>query len=521
VASEPSEAASQAGSKGVVLLGSVFAVAAAGLVYELVAGTLSTYLLGGSVLVFSLVIGWFLFAMGAGAYAAKYVEDELFAAFVAAEIALALVGGLSAVALFTAFAAVGSGYPVALAVVVGATGALVGVEIPLLLRIVEERVSSVRVAVSHVLALDYAGALLGSVAFPLVLLPWLGVVRASALLGLMNLAVAAATLAAFGGEIRGVRRLWSATSVVGVVLTVVMATGGRATTWLEDTLYDDEIVFAESTSYQRVVVTRWREDLRLFLDGHLQFSTVDEHRYHEALVHPALGAVGSPESVLILGGGDGLAARRVLDHPTVRRVDLVDLDPDLVALFRDHPALSVLSGNALTDPRLTVHHDDAVRFLETSTDRWDAILIDLPDPNDAQLARLYAESTYQLALRRLTDRGALVTHATSPFHAPDAFWCIVATLESAVAQDPVPRDVFPYHAHVPSFGEWGWVVAIPRGVDPRTVDLPDTARFLDADALSAMFAFPRDLERRDVRVNRLGDPVLADYYRRGWRAYAE
>ena len=507
-------------SPRLVLLASVFAVAAAGLVYELIAGTLSTYLLGGSVLVFSLVIGWFLSAMGAGAFVAQYIRDELERSFVAAEIALALFGGTSALILFSAFALTAPGYPVALAVVCGVVGALVGIEIPLLLRILEER-ASVRVAVSHVLALDYIGALIGSIAFPLLLLPQLGVVRSSAVLGLMNLAVALATMAWMRERVPRKRPLLIASGVTGVILTAVFVTGGRATTFIEDRLYTDQVIIAESSSYQRIVVTKWREDVRLYLEGHLQFAMTDEYRYHEALVLPALASARAPVRVLILGGGDGLAARRILDTPGVQHLDLIDLDPRLTELFSTHPMLATLNAGSLSDDRITVHNADAVGFLENAESTWDVIIADLPDPNDAALSRLYAQGTFEMAMRRLADDGAFVTQATSPYHAPDAFWSIAATLRAATANGPVPRSVHPYHAHIPSFGEWGFVLVTRQGVDPKTVSLPADTRFLTPEVLPGLFAFPADLARRDVEVNRLGNAVLARYYSEGWRTYSE
>jgi len=506
-------------TRGAVLLASVFAVAVAGLVYELIAGTLSTYLLGGSVTVFSIVIGLFLSAMGLGAWLAQFVREELARTFVVAEIALAVLGGTSALLLFAAFAWMGEGYPVVLGAVCLGAGALVGLEIPLLLRIVEQR-TDVRVAVSQVLAVDYVGALVGSVAFPLLLLPWLGLVRASAFVGLLNLAVAAVALGVLQRDIRRRTPLAVATGLAGVGLAAVLWTGGDATTWLEDQLYEDSVVMAEDTAYQRMVVTRWRDDVRLYLDGHLQFSSKDEYRYHEALVHPAMLSVPRPERVLLLGGGDGLGAQRVLQHPGVRHVDLVDLDPAVTQRFRDHPALAALNDRALHDPRVSVHHEDAVAFLDRTEQTWDVIIMDLPDPHDAGLARLYSEPTFRLALRRLHADGALATQATSPFHAPEAYWCIVSTLEAALAEGDVPRVVRPGLVDVPSFGTWG-VALVTRGgrsPDPDRLD-PLPTRWLNEDVLHTMWQLPGDLQRRDVEINRLGTARLATYYRAGWRRW--
>ncbi|MEN0061664.1 MAG: polyamine aminopropyltransferase [Myxococcota bacterium] len=515
---ESSPGSRGASARELVLLASVFGVAIAGLVYELVAGTLSTYLLGGSVLVFSLVIGWTLFAMGVGAWLAQYVDDpQLGRAFVWAELLAAVVGGTSGLLMFAAYATLDEGYPLVVAVICGLVGIASGAEIPLLLRIFKQTLT-IRLAISQVLAVDYLGALVGSVAFPLLLLPYLGSVRAAALFGGLNAVVA---LVAIRVLLRGERTvgLTVTSSAVLAGLLGVFWTGGATSTFLEDQLYESDILVAKDTPYQRLVVTRWRDDVRLYLNGHLQFATMDEYRYHETLVFPALAATPRPGRVLILGGGDGLAVQRVLTHPGVVHVDLVDLDPEVMALFRDHPRLSELNQGALRDARVTTHAADAIAWLRSTEDLYDVILIDLPDPNDPQLARLYAQSTYRLALERLAPRGALVTQATSPFYAPDAFWCIATTLEAAVAEAPLARTVHPGHVQVPTFGEWGFVLVTETGVDVRTLSVPDDAKFLTKATISSMWDFPADMARRPVQVNRLSEPVLARYYRQGWAAH--
>ncbi len=498
-----------------LLLMSVFFVAAAGLVYELIAGTLATYLLGSSVTVFSIVIGVFLAAMGLGAWLAQFAKDNLPTWFVRAEIALALVGGLSALVLFAAYVIGQAAFIAVLGLVSIVIGALVGLEIPILLRIVESG-STVRLAVSRVLAVDYVGALLGSILFPLVLLPYMGLVRTAALLGLINLAVAFVAMHLMAHSLRGRRTMQTWAVMVGLLLAAVFSTAGTTTSWAEDQLYGDPIVLAKTSPYQRIVVTQWRDDTRLYLNGHLQFSTVDEHRYHEALVHPALSAAQSPKRVLILGGGDGLAVRQVLEHPSVERIDLVDLDPELVALFAEGGRLERVNGGILSDPRVQVHFEDAIRFVERSNDRWDAILLDLPDPNDDTLARLYAQSTYRLVLSRLSVGGVLVTQATSPYFAPEAFWCIVETLESVATEE---QRVWPYHVNVPSFGEWGFAMVAPREASEPVLSDELETRFMNDESLAAMFRFPKDLARREVEPNRLTTPVVAEYYRAGWTQF--
>src|SRR5207244_1213992 len=122
---------------------------------------------------------------------------------------------------------------------------------------------------------------------------------------------------------------------------------------------------------------------------------------------------------------DGLGVREALKWPDVRHVTLVDLDPAMTELGRTYPALVRQNAGALNDPRVTVVHTDAHRFLETSTERYGVIIADLPDPNGDALAKLYSVEFYRLARRRLARGGVFVTQATSPYFSREAYWCVV------------------------------------------------------------------------------------------------
>ena len=230
------------------------------------------------------------------------------------------------------------------------------------------------------------------------------------------------------------------------------------------------------------MLTAWKDDLRLFLNSNLQFSSRDEYRYHEALVHPGLAATPSARNVLILGGGDGLALREVLRHPNVERVTLVDLDPEMTRLFSTHPDLRRLNHGALTDRRVTVVNDDAFTWLESEGQRFDFAVVDFPDSSNFSLGKLYTTTFYRMLRNRLAPDATFVVQASSPLFAPQSYWCIVATLEQARFA------VAPYHVYVPSFGEWGFVLA---GTRPRTS--------LRAPTRSAV-PDPRD-HSRDVRLS--------------------
>jgi spermidine synthase len=258
------------------------------------------------------------------------------------------------------------------------------------------------------------------------------------------------------------------------------------------------------------VLTRGKGETRLFLDGNLQFSTLDEYRYHEALVHPGLAAVARPSRVLVLGGGDGLAAREILRDPRVETLTLVDLDPVMTSLFRDHDELSKLNGRSLRSPKVQVVNADAFVWLGSNQQQFDFIAIDFPDPRNFSLGKLYTSTFYRRLTSHLAPGGIVAIQSTSPLFARRAFWCIVETIRS------VGLEVRPYHAAVPSFGEWGFVLA---AADPIRLaeDFPPGLRFLDPVSAQSMFEFPRDMQPLPVEINQLNNQVLVHYHSEGWK----
>jgi spermidine synthase len=272
----------------------------------------------------------------------------------------------------------------------------------------------------------------------------------------------------------------------------------------------DQIVHAESSTVQRIVVTRWRDDLRLYLNGHLQFSSLDEYRYHEALVHPVLAAMPYARRALVLGGGDGMALREILRYPNIEAVTLVDFDPAMTKLFAESPELRRLNGDSLNSPRVKVVNADAFIWLEQSREQFDFVAIDFPDPSNHSLGKLYTTAFYSLLKRRLSERGMAVIQSTSPLYARKSFWCVVTTLEE------VGFEATPYHALVPSFGEWGYIVASNGPYEPPAKYSLEM-RFLSAELHPALFRFPKDMSRVPAEVNRLNNQVLVQYFESEWR----
>jgi spermidine synthase len=361
-----------------VLFLSAFVIATCGLVYELVAGALASYLLGDSVTWFSLVIGTYLSAMGVGSYLSRYLDRALLSRFVEIEVAVALIGGLEAPLLFAGFV-YSPAFKGLLFAQVFAIGTLVGLELPLLIRILE-RETTLKELVARVLFLDYIGALAASLAFPLVLVPQLGLFRTSLSVGLLNAAVALGTTFAFEAAPAVKLRLRLMSGGAMGILAAGLVVAGPVEAEIEARLFADPVVFHEVSPYQRLAVTHRGGDTRLFINGALQFSTVDEYRYHESLVHPAMVAVDQPRRVVVLGGGDGLAVREVLRHDGVEEIVLVDLDPAMTRIFRDRPELSELNAGALSDPRVTVVNTDAFTWLqqrEADAGQFEVAIVDL------------------------------------------------------------------------------------------------------------------------------------------------
>jgi spermidine synthase len=459
----------------------VFVVAACGLVYELAAGALASYLLGDSVLQFSTVIGTYLFAMGLGSWLSRHVERDLVAQFLRIELAVGLIGGLLPAALFAAHSVLPAG---------------AGASFRVLLY-------------SQVLTFDYLGALMVAVAFPLLLVPQLGLVRTGVLFGLLNAAVAVWALWLFRAELLRWRSHALACAAVVATLVAALLGADALTSWAEDRFYGDGVIVRESSEYQRIVVTSGPTGMRLYLNGNLQFHSRDEYRYHEALVHPALAAQGAPRKVLVLGGGDGLAVREVLRHPGVERVVLVELDPHIVRLFRDRDLLAQLNDHALRSPKLTIVQADAFTWLDSNDEMFDAIVVDFPDPTNFSLGKLYTTSFYERVDRHLAAGGFAVVQTTSPLLARRSYWTVVSTIEA------VGFTATPYHAHVPSFGEWGFVLMHRRPWAPPRA-LPPGLRFLTVEGLPALLQFPPDMARVSAQPNRLSNQVLVHTFEEEW-----
>ena len=491
----------------------VFIIASCGLIYELVAGTLASYLLGDSVMQFSTVIGVYLSAMGLGSYLSRHLHKGLAQRFVDLEMAVALVGGFSAPILFQAFAHTHAFRPL-LYGLVAAIGTLVGLEIPLLMRILKPQVAF-KDLIAQVLTLDYIGALAASILFPVLLMPKLGLVRTCLVFGMLNALVGLWSTHLLKPLLGNRRMLRIRCVAVLLLLGTGLVFAQRFTLMVEEEIYADEIVYAKDTPYQRIVITHGRGSFQLFLNGGLQFSSADEYRYHEALVHPAFSLKPGAKRILVCGGGDGLAVREILKHPGVEKVTLVDLDPAMTTLAAQMPLMVELNKGALLDRRVEVVNQDAMVWLneQRQPEPYDLAFIDFPDPHTYSVGKLYTTRFYKLLRKALSPDGLVAIQSTSPLMARKSFWCINATVEAAGFQTR------PYNLPVPSFGIWGFVLASPAPFDIPKTTLPDL-HYLTDGTLEAMFTFPRDMDRLPTEINSLDNQVLVHLYAAEWKRWS-
>ncbi|MEE9382101.1 MAG: polyamine aminopropyltransferase [Nannocystaceae bacterium] len=541
---------------GRVLAFSMFIMGACGLVYEYTLAALGNNLLGSRHEQIFVVIGVMMFAMGVGSVVQKQIGGHLVDKWLLFEVLLGLAGGLSTCLIYAAFAYTTS-HQLAMYSCAFSIGVLIGMEIPLLIRINEQYSESLRANLSQVLFMDYVGSLVGALLFAYVLLTRLTLINISLCLGMVNTLLALLGVVYFWPLVRWRRRLVAAIVLTATVLGFGLALSGTIVATLEQRCFADPIVLSETTRYQHLVLTRRDDDVSLYIDGDLQFSSDDEAIYHEFLVHAPMSVAHSRRRVLILGGGDGLALREVLKYDDVEEVVLVDIDRRITELAREEPDLVALNRGSLLDARVSTFvgegsspgelreirrsarspqdllggEDDAlaqVRVLNVDADlflrrvsgEFDVVVIDFPDPKSIAVAKLYSVDFFRQLAVRLGPQGILSIQASSPVRAREVFLCVGATLRAA------GFSARPYHHNVPSFGEWGWYLAQPNERRETEVNQKIDAleritvhtEFLTAALLRGSFAFgKRWLLADNIRPNTKMRPRLVEYARRAWQ----
>lgn len=490
-----------------LLMMTTLIISGCSIIYEILISSVSSYLVGDSIKQFSITIGLYMSAMGIGSYISKFLKEKLFDWFVFVEIGVGFIGGISSLVLFLSNVYLES-YQLIMYIQIIIIGTLVGLEIPLLTRIIENNTKNLRVTLSSIFTFDYIGGLIGSVTFPLLLLPNLGYFATAFLIGSINIIISIIIIYNYKEYIKNLIlfKFIAFAALIFMILGTIFSEDIAMN--IENKLYRDKIILSEQTQYQKIVVTKHKDDLRLFINGNIQFSTADEYRYHESLVHIPMNSTPIKNNVLILGGGDGLAVREVLKYDEVDKITLVDLDEDMVELCKTNNDIKKVNENSLISDKLEVVYRDAFEYLEESRELFDVILIDLPDPNDENLNKLYTNIFYRLASNSLRESGVMAIQSTSPYYAKEAFWCINKTLESE------GLNVIPYHVEVPSFGDWGFQLVSKRPVDINSINIDVDTKFLNKETVDKLFVFGEDeiVNKEELITNTIARPQLINYY---------
>lgn len=503
---------SDANIETLVLLLSVMIVGLCTIIYELLIGSISSYFLGDSVKQFSITIGLTMSAMGFGTYLSRLIKENLISWFIGIEIVLGLIGGLSVPILYQAYAVSDMYYPCMLILIL-IIGTLIGLEIPILTRVME-KYYALKTNISNVLSLDYLGALVATLLFPFILLPFFGLFSSALITGVINIAIGILNLWWFKDKLgpNMLNKFKSGALITSILLISMLITAKPIVKAWENSVYDDRVILSKQTSYQNIVLTRNKQDFRLYLDGNLQFSSIDEYRYHEPLIHVPFSLAPVKENILVLGGGDGLAVREILKYPQVKHITLIDLDPEMIKLAKTNKAFKKLNKGSFLNPKVTIKLEDAFKFLENSSSLYDVVIADLPDPNNTALSRLYSKEFHKLINKNLSKTGIFVTQATSPFFAKESFWCVNQTAKEAGF-----KHIYPYHAYVPSFGDWGFVMASNIKLDPKNIDIKVPVKYLDNETAVNLFNFEKDLYVKNIKYSSLDKPEILNYYLKGWK----
>lgn len=508
-----------------VLKASVFATGLAGIVAEYVLSTLATYLLGNAIFQWTIVMSLMLFAMGLGSRLSKFFDKNLIDLFVLVEFTLSVICA-SASVLAYGLAAYTEQINLVIYCIAMAIGILIGFEIPLVTRI-NNQYEELRTNIASVMEKDYYGALIGGLLFAFVALPHLGLTYTPIALAIVNFAVATVFMYKFSHLLAVKKEVYTAFCMSIFMLGGLGYYAKPIIMFGEQSQYKDKIIYSKQTKYQKIIMTQWCDNYWLYINNQEQFSSFDEEKYHEPLVHPAMMLAADTANILILGGGDGLALREIWKHKAVKSVTLVDLDAQMTTFAATNPILTQLNKNSMADPRLNLVHMDAGKYLKDHHEKYSVIIIDLPDPDSVDLMHLYSVDFYRLIKDRLRRGGVIVTQSSSPYFSPKAFLCVKKTMETA------GLSTLPYHNQVPTMGEWGWIMAAPAdqvtaATMKKSLEAKDFSslqtRFLNNDAMQAMLLFGKGLfdsqAAKTIKANTRHQPVLMTYYSEGhWSMY--
>jgi len=476
---------------------------ASGLVGEYILSTVSTYLLGNSIEQFSITIALMLGMMGVGGWVQKFITNNfLIEKLILVEIILALLIAYAPLAIYGAFGFFPNHFTLILYFFIVSIGFLIGFEIPLIIRINEQFSRDLKTNLSTVISADYFGSLIGALFWVYYLLPFFAITESSFIISGLNFIIAFLATFYFGyfKKIKYTIFSYALLIITAILLIFGYSQNRNWNNLMQQKFYEDKIVKSETTKYQHLVMTHNKtlDEYRLYINGNVQFSSLDEKRYHELLIHPAMALNHDIKNVLVLGGGDGLGLRELNKYKNIEHITMVELDPKMVEFSRNNKVMKRLNNNAYENAKVKIYkakgidiggkefvtqkimdtfnntqrlhtqinviHIDADIFLnDLRPNSYDLVIIDFPDPSSIELTKLYSKEFYLKIRKVLKAEGSISIQATSPYHAKEAYLCIERTLQAA------GFNTLAYHHNIPSFGDWGWFIASEAQIDKEAV----------------------------------------------------
>jgi len=540
-------------------------LAGCGLIYEYLLSHYAGRVLGVMESTIYTMIGLMIVSMGLGAFAARKVRCA-FNGFVYLELIIALlgacsiliIGGLIAITqtlphiisdmfslppdmlpkggAFKQLSIIAIKSPYFFGITLGF---LIGMEIPLIARIREE-VHGQHLAnnLGTIYGADYIGAGIGAAIWVVFLLS-IDISKAAALTASLNLIAGAFFVLRYWHKLTWRKTFISLHFILAFIIVLMFNYGNQWLNQMNSLLYLDKVVHVQKTRYQQLTFTErylgvsadteQSSIINFYINGRLQFSSLDEHIYHDYLVAPVLAGSARHDNILIIGGGDGLALRDVLKYDP-KKVTLIDLDSELIDIFKTPDQflnanlarkIEHLNQGSLQDKRVTILRSDAfitVNELLKTRQVFDAIIVDLPDPSHPDLNKLYTVNFYARLQQLLSGDGLIAIQSTSPYHAKESFISIGKTLSAANFVH-----VQQYHDNVPSFGEWGWTIGAKMGKSPlarlnNLNQLPIKHNWLNLAILRSAFIFPNNFysNKESIDINILGSHTLYQLHQKAW-----
>lgn len=502
------------------------------ILYELLIGTLSSYLIWDSIRQFSFTIGFFMTGMGMWAYISRFLEKNAIRNFLKVELLLSVVWASSAIILKLSYIYLwfsGISFTFIYFFLTIFIWMFVWIEIPMIASIYKELNLKSKSVISDIFTFDYIWALLAALLFPIVLLPFLWLYNISIFIWTLNLIVWFLYLNYLRKFNIHLKTYYIYIFLILSYLVFLVFSASKLEDFYLKFYFKEPILESYQSDYQNIVLTKRWEDFRMYLNWNLQFLSLDENRYHEALIDWPLNLVDDSElknkwlEVLVLWWWDWLAVRNLLKYDFISKITLVELDPKIIDISKTQVDMLNLNENSLNNNKLEVLTLDAFKYIIETDKKYDFIIADFPDPRDVGTAKLYSKEFYISVYWSLNDNWLFITQASSAFFATKAFWSIDKTIFW------VFWNSLPYHRYLPSFWDWWFVLAMKKNskFNSLIIDekIPKSWKTLWNISVWNIIChnlwctfFDKDyMDWYDgVKENTLTKPVIIEYY---WEAY--